>query len=116
MQVFWSEVSDGVSPLAWYWQIFVGEAGKGVDPCTGTPINNIYDFSAPSSQNPDVWNEPPTSISGEWKIEVEGMDCTFFGDRLECPGQTITCAADPRPFDDCASLNMPSKAIVHCDW
>jgi hypothetical protein len=118
MQVFWSEVSDGVSPLAWYWQIYLGEAGKGVDPCEATPINNIYDFSAPSGKN--FWNDAPTTVSGQWDINVDGIDCVFFGDRLECPGAnnmlSIPCTADPRPFDDCASIGMPSKAIVHCDW
>jgi hypothetical protein len=118
MQVFWSEVSDGVSPLAWYWQIYLGEAGKGVDPCEASPINNIYDFSAPSGKN--FWNDAPTTVSGQWDIKVDGIDCVFFGDRLECPGAnnmlSIPCTADSRPFDDCASLGMPSKAIVHCDW
>jgi hypothetical protein len=118
MQVFWSEVSDGVSPLAWYWQIYLGEAGKGVDPCEASPINNIYDYSAPSGKN--FWNDAPTTVSGQWDINVDSIDCVFFGDRLECPGANnmllIPCTADPRPFDDCASLGMPSKAIVHCDW
>jgi hypothetical protein len=118
MQVFWSEVSDGSGPLQWYWQIFVREANKGVDPCEATSINNIYEFSAPGGKN--FWNDAPTSISGKWDINVEGLDCVFFGDRLECPSANgmlmISCTADPRPLDDYSTLNMSSKAIVHCDW
>jgi hypothetical protein len=114
LQIFWSEITDDNNGVSHSWSLYVGEANKGVNPCDSQPINNHDEFcKAPGRYG------LPTSVSNDmWEINVEGMDCTLFGDRLECPGAdtriSITCAADPRPADTCGSEFH--KAITHCDW
>jgi hypothetical protein len=131
IQVFWEEepIPGFVDPTApvwegeskYWWYFYMGDVGKGSDPCNADPIDT--QFGAPAG---DSW---PVVIDGEWELEIPDLGkCKFqgigrvgdFGDNgwLHCPDRpAIKCVPDDRTVDQCRSESkIQSKSISYCDY
>lgn len=124
--------SGGTKKDSFFWHIFQGKAGKGVDPCKKPVINTgdnfvFYEFDPAKDSNPGILP------NGDFQAKIDGQQCTYKGlgeerpDKdvgwLHCPGRgAVKCLKDYRFSEDykieCDRSGIPQyyHAVAFCDW
>jgi hypothetical protein len=115
-------ICEPVRQVDMFYYFYLGQAGKGVDPCKTDPLNNNSGYPAPEQKAVPL-------IQGEWNIDIPGLGkCKYqglgrtgeSGDNgwLHCPNRpAIKCKPDPRPNDACNNdVTVNAKAVSFCDF